>query len=573
MPAAPCSTTGAASVMRPLNPCSRRCSTPAIDKQPTDRAAEIMETVLNREGEQTAMAGERAADAGAGPPRRWLGLGLRLGLFTTLVVTGVMAAVSGTQLALELRTELRERQAQLIESLHPLIIELQTAVTPEDARSAILRVHSAYEGHGHAYHFLGVANATGQVLIGAPHEGVADRQPLLTAAVPLMAPALGPESVELLVKVDGSGFFAARAQRWWGWALHVGVTALLILALLFIVIRREVTGPIDRLLGGVRKMERGYWDDMPDPGGAWEIRWLGWRFRALGQELSRTVEHLVAAQRRAYTGDGQRQADSPLTMGPPPATAPSLIHQDAGEAVRRLQVCLERLMRADPGDTATRSLAQIVWDHGTTEAERIGQPELRIKLEDAALRVLDPDGFHDISTRIEAERPRLEASARARGAQIRRALAARGVPNVEVCHRVKHAAGQWKKMRHKSLAFEQVHDLVALRIVVPTEADCYHALGVVHDLYVPVVGRFKDYIVLPKPNGYRGLHTSVRDADDLIFEVQIRSVSMHRHAEHGEAAHADYKDATWIPVNGGRMASWKRLLGAVWQPPERGQRE
>ena len=183
-----------------------------------------------------------------------------------------------------------------------------------------------------------------------------------------------------------------------------------------------------------------------------------------------------------------------------------------------------------------------------------------ISLGNAALRVLDPDGFLNISGRIEAERPRLEALARTRGAQIHGALIARGVSVVEIRHRVKHPAGIWKKMHHKHLEFEQVHDLVALRIVVPTETDCYYALGAVHDLNVPVVGRFKDYIVLPKPNGYRGLHTSVRDTEGSVFEVQIRSIAMNVHAEQGPAAHADYKDATWIPVSPGRVAPWKRLL-------------
>jgi GTP pyrophosphokinase len=139
-------------------------------------------------------------------------------------------------------------------------------------------------------------------------------------------------------------------------------------------------------------------------------------------------------------------------------------------------------------------------------------------------------------------------------------LVDRNVPIVEIRHRVKHPAGLWKKMRQKNLTFDQVHDLVALRIVVPTEADCYHALGVVHDLYAPIVGRFKDYIVQPKSNGYRSLHASVRDAHRAVFEVQIRSLAMHRHAERGPATHADYKDATRIPADPGRRAPWKRLF-------------
>ena len=526
----------------------------------------MLETVLNTASQVADLASERSTSAPV-TPRRGLGLGLRLGFLTTLVVAGVMAAVSGTQLAWELDTEWRERQTRLGESLHPVVMALRTAVTPEEARAAIWQFHSSYLEGSQRHHDLSVVDAAGRTMIETRRAGGSSGHPMLTATVSLLVPALGSDPVVLTVDEDSTDFSAVRTRRWWAWALHIGLTALLTLALLFVVIRREVTGPIDRLLGGIRKMERGYWDDMPDPGGAWEVRWLGWRFRALGQELSRTVEQLIAAQRRAYTVDGDAQADSqvPATESTLQTSVPS-IHQDSGEAIRRLRLCLERLTRADAGDAGARLLAQTLWDHGTAEAERIGQPELRMALEDAALRVLDPDGFRDISRRINEARPRLEALARARGAQIRLALAARGVPINELCQRVKHPAGIWSKMGQKNLAFEQVHDLVALRIVLPTEADCYHALGVIHDLYVPIVGRFKDYIALPKDNGYRGLHASVRDANGLIFEVQIRSTSMHRHAEQGPAAHADYKDATWVPVGTGRVAPLRRLLGALGLP-------
>lgn len=471
-----------------------------------------------------------------------------------------MAVLTGAQLALELRTELHERRAQLGESLAPLVADLQNASTRDDVRTAVERFHTSYVDQGHTYHYLAIADSSGRVVIDTRNEGRHGPPSLLTARMPLVSPAFGPEPVVLSITEDSLEYAVARTRRWRDWAVHVGLTALLILVLLNIVIRREVTRPIDRLLGGVRKMELGYWDDLPDPGGAWEVRWLGWRFRSLGQELSRTVEHLVAAQRRAYIVDRDAvTAPDASDVELSPASVAAVYHEP-DTAIRRLEAHLARLRRADPGDAATRSLAQVTWDHHTIQAERLGQPELCISLGNAALRVLDPDGFLSISGRIESERPRLEALARTRGAQIHGALVARGVSVVEIRHRVKHPAGIWKKMHHKKLEFEQVHDLVALRIVVPTETDCYYALGVVHDLHVPVVGRFKDYIVQPKPNGYRGLHTSVRDPEGSVFEVQIRSIAMNLHAEQGSAAHAEYKEATWTPMSPGRVAAWKRLL-------------
>ncbi len=494
------------------------------------------------------------------PPVRGASLGLRLGIVTTLVVTGTMATLSGAQLYMDLRDEVRDQQRRLSESLAPLVADLRAAPTRTAAEASLRRFHVAYFEQGQVEHHLAIVDAADRPILGTAGAGAWRSQKSLTANVRIVVPALGANAYTLRATTDNSDFVAARNQRWSAWALHVGVTALLILAMLFVVIRREVTGPIDRLLQSVRKMEMGYWDDMADPGGAWEVRWLGWRFRTLGEELSRTVEHLVAAQRRAYAIDLDPGIASEAIPGEAPPPQSLVDHPDSTATVLRLHARLERLRRVRPDDPASRTLAQSTWDLYAPQAERLGRPELRVSLEDAALRVLDPDAFSDVSERIEAERSRLEELARVRSDQLREALSARNVPLVEIHHRVKHPAGIWKKMLQKNLTFEQVHDLIALRIVVPTEADCYRALGVVHDLYALIVGRFKDYVVWPKPNGYRSLHASVRDAEGAIFEVQIRSVAMHRHAEQGPATHAGYKDATRIPVDSGRRTPWQRLL-------------
>jgi HAMP domain-containing protein len=505
------------------------------------------------------------------PPVRGASLGLRLGIVTTLVVTGTMAILSGAQLFVDLRGEVHDQQRRFSDSLAPLVAELHAAPTRTAVEAALHRFHAAYFEQGQAEHQLAVVDAADRPVLATGATGAWRSPNLLTATVRLVIPALGPDAYALWATTDNSDFVAARKQRWKAWAVHVGVTALLILAMLFVVIRREVTGPIDRLLEGVRKMEMGYWEDLPDPGGAWEVRWLGWRFRTLGEELSRTVEHLVAAQRRAYATDLDPDRASQAIPGEASLFRDSLDHPDAIATVLQLQARLERLQRARPDDPGCLTLAQSTWDQYAAQAERLGQPELRASLEDAALRVLDPNAFADISVRIEAERPRLEKLARARGDQIRRALVARSVPVVEIRHRVKHPAGIWKKMRQKNLTFDQVHDLVALRIVVPTETDCYRALGEVHDLYAPIVGRFKDYVVRPKSNGYRSLHASVRDAERAVFEVQIRSIAMHRHAEQGPAAHADYKGATQFTADSGRGAPWQRLFQVVRRLRQRRQ--
>jgi len=485
---------------------------------------------------------------------------LRLGLLITCTVAGTMAVFTGTQLAFELQAERHDREARLADSLAPLVAELRSAGTRDTALAAVARFHAAYVAEGHADHDLVLVDATGRLIAGRVGHAVTPGHGVLQASVPVISPGLGPQPATLRVTQDGSGLRDAWLRRWWNWAAHVGGTAASILALLYFVIRREVTGPIDRLLSGVRKMELGYWDDMPDPGGAWEVRWLGWRFRTLGQELGRTVEHLVAAQRRAYAAN---QHDAGVTDAAPsmsPTPVAFVDGQQAGDAVARQEALLERLRHADSSDATDYMLAQSTWDHGAALAERLGRPDLAAELEDAALRVLDPDGFRDISAWIDEARPRLESRARTRAEQLRLALDARGVRLIEIQWRVKHPAGTWRKMQLKGLRIEQVHDLVALRVIVPAEADCYHALGVVHDYYTPIVGRFKDYVVAPKPNGYRGLHCSLRDTDGSVFEVQIRSVAMHRHAEMGSAAHGTYRVATQAKMARSALSQRRRVV-------------
>ena len=131
------------------------------------------------------------------------------------------------------------------------------------------------------------------------------------------------------------------------------------------------------------------------------------------------------------------------------------------------------------------------------------------------------------------------------------------VPYIMIQHRVKHTAGVWKKMKSKKLNLDQIHDLYAFRIVVPTESDCYWTLGVIHRTFKPVVGRFKDYIAHPKGNGYQSLHTCVEPKEGPIFEIQIRSIAMHQHSESGTAAH-------WIYKNEGENGKTKLVSRSWW---------
>jgi len=164
-------------------------------------------------------------------------------------------------------------------------------------------------------------------------------------------------------------------------------------------------------------------------------------------------------------------------------------------------------------------------------------------MEDLSFRFLEPETYKQVAT-LAGRKTHRAGSLRVERLrqQLADELAAQGV-HATVQGRPEHIYSIVKKTRGKSLGFEQVYDIRALRIVVPTVPDCYAALSLVHTRLTPITEEFDDYIARPKPNGYQSLHTVVRDAGGRPIEVQIRTQAMHDHAEHGVAAHWAYKEA------------------------------
>ena len=175
-------------------------------------------------------------------------------------------------------------------------------------------------------------------------------------------------------------------------------------------------------------------------------------------------------------------------------------------------------------------------------ANRLGIWQLKWEMEDLAFRFLEPDTYKQIARLLDEKRIERESHVEQVRLQIQNELRAQGV-HAEVQGRPKHIYSIVKKMRGKSLDFEQVFDIRALRVVVPAIDDCYRVLAYTHAHFSPVPEEFDDYISKPKPNGYQSLHTVVRDEQGRAFEVQIRTQAMHEHAEHGVAAHWAYKEA------------------------------
>ncbi|MDR2153596.1 MAG: HD domain-containing protein [Burkholderiaceae bacterium] len=175
-------------------------------------------------------------------------------------------------------------------------------------------------------------------------------------------------------------------------------------------------------------------------------------------------------------------------------------------------------------------------------ANRLGIWQIKWEMEDLIFRFQEPGTYKQIATLLEEKRTEREAALEQRRAEIEQALRAQGL-HASVSGRPKHISSIVRKMRGKKLDFHQVFDLRALRVLVGTVPECYAALAWVHQRYAQVPGEFDDYIVRPKINGYRSLHTVVRDQDGKAWEIQIRTPDMHTHAEHGVAAHWAYKEA------------------------------
>ena len=192
-------------------------------------------------------------------------------------------------------------------------------------------------------------------------------------------------------------------------------------------------------------------------------------------------------------------------------------------------------------------------------AHRLGMQRMKWELEDLSLKYLDPIGYDEIVSKLDAKRPEYEAFMGRTRDQIDQRLKEMNIDHI-VYGRMKHPYSIYRKMFSQNKSIDEIFDLFAFRVVVDTVSDCYNVLGVIHDLYKPILGRFKDYIGTPKPNMYQSLHTTVVGQNGIPFEVQIRTREMHEVAEYGIAAHWKYKQNGQGAGDEGRYEWVRRLL-------------
>ena len=192
-------------------------------------------------------------------------------------------------------------------------------------------------------------------------------------------------------------------------------------------------------------------------------------------------------------------------------------------------------------------------------SHRLGMQRIKWELEDLSLKYLDPVGYNEIITRLDAKKPEYDAFLLRTQTQMDDRLTELGIQHM-VYGRIKHPYSIYRKMFNQNKSLDEIFDLFAFRVLVDSVGDCYNVLGVIHDIYKPIPGRFKDYIGTEKPNGYQSLHTTVMGPDGLPFEVQIRTWKMHEIAEYGVAAHWKYKQHGQGAGTEGKYEWVRRLL-------------
>ena len=257
--------------------------------------------------------------------------------------------------------------------------------------------------------------------------------------------------------------------------------------------------------------------------------------REFGDEIAELVDGVTKIGKLAFSSREERQAENFRKMLVAMA-------RDLRVLMIKLADRLHNMRTLDylPPDRA-RKIAQETLDIYAPLAHRLGMAKVKAELEDLALRTLQPEAYVDLQKRVAKRRLEREADINQAIAIIERKLSEVGI-EAKIRGRPKHFFSIWKKMHDQGREFDEIYDLTAVRVVTTSVRDCYGALGVIHSLWKPVPGRFKDFIAMPKVNMYQSLHTTVIGPKGDPVEIQIRTREMHRIAEEGIAAHWLYKE-------------------------------
>lgn len=271
-----------------------------------------------------------------------------------------------------------------------------------------------------------------------------------------------------------------------------------------------------------------------------------------GPDVARLVDGVTKLTKIQFSSVEEQQAENLRKM---------LLAMSQDVRVMIIKLC-DRLHNMRTGDAwpeqKRRDKALETMEVYAPIAHRLGISNIKEELEDRSLRYLDPVGYQEIQDLLAGSGG--EAFVTGVASVIEERLAENGMPNAVMKSRVKSVYGVYRKMFIQDRDFEEIYDVYAVRIILDTVAECYNALGVIHDMYHPIPNRFKDYISTPKPNMYQSLHTTVIGHEGIPFEVQIRTKEMDQMAEYGVAAHWKYKAGVQGSDKLDERLAWVRQL-------------
>ncbi len=276
--------------------------------------------------------------------------------------------------------------------------------------------------------------------------------------------------------------------------------------------------------------------------------------REFGPEIAQIVDGLTKIGNLPFTSKEERQAETyrKLLLS---------VARDARVIIIKLADRLHNMRTLDwMPDDKKRLIAQETRDIYAPLAHRFGMAKVRWELEDLAFKYLEPDEYRTLARQVSTRRGEREELIAQMALPLKERFDLAGLHDADVSGRPKHLWSIWKKMQKRNKPYEEIFDLLAIRVLVDSIPDCYHALGVIHEKWKPVQERIKDYIAQPKSNGYQSLHTTVFGPGRQLFEIQIRTREMHQTADYGIAAHWLYKEGTGEHGDLDRHLGWFRQV-------------
>ena len=288
--------------------------------------------------------------------------------------------------------------------------------------------------------------------------------------------------------------------------------------------------------------------------------------QTFGREVAHIVEGVTKISAITFASSEERQAENFRKMLLAMVDDIRVILVKLADRLHNM-----RTLSFLPEDRRAR-IAQETIDIYAPIANRLGMSKLKNELEELSFRYLEPEGYESLKEKVERRRKASEGVVEELRQTITAKLQEAQVPVVAVEGRTKRLYSIHQKLRRQKIDLDRVYDFVALRIVTGSIRDCYAALGIIHQTWSPVPGRIKDFIAMPRPNGYQSLHTSVISESGFPFEVQIRTEEMHLHAEEGIAAHWKYKEGRVGAARDEPYFVWLRQL-LEWQQEVRDPQE